>query len=68
MLCSCSFKVVFICAMIGFLCSDNSLRASPQSETVIAFGLTRSVVSYPQKIQEIDALFEAKCLKCHGTK
>jgi hypothetical protein len=63
-----SGKMIFFSVMIGFLPCNNTLSASPQSEPLIAFALSEGVKNYPMKVQEIDTLFEAKCLKCHGVK
>jgi hypothetical protein len=63
-----SAKLFIISAFVKLLCCNSSVGASPQSESIIAYALTATVKSYPPKIQEIDALYEAKCLQCHGTK
>ncbi len=54
--------------LLGLVPAVFTVSSAEQNDFLIALASSISVKKYPAKIQEINPLFEAKCLSCHGIK
>lgn len=62
------FKHFVFSLSFGLMLYSSQVFATIQGDFVISLASSMNVKNYPQQVQDLYTLFEAKCTTCHGVK